>query len=116
MAPGAHRPVLETAADGQCACNVRCEPSGRRSSSAMDACHTSRGGKTTTLGKCAASSTMDPGKCCECEEFKEARPCAECANGAGGCVELCVENQLSKHVFIPVRGWLSKGDVCECFP
>ena len=65
------------------------------------ASHTSRGGKTTTLGKCAASSTTDPGKCCECEEFKEARPCAECAKGAGGCVELCVENQLSKHVFIP---------------
>jgi hypothetical protein len=80
------------------------------------ACHTSRGGKTTTLGKCAASSTTDPGKCCECEEFKEARPCAEWAKGVGGCAELCVENQLSLAGMCLYRGWLSKGDVCECFP
>ena len=50
----------------------------------------SAGGKTQR-GLCKFPASTDPGKCCECDEYVDPKPCAKCAASAGGCVELCIK-------------------------
>ena len=45
----------------------------------------------TQRGTCKFPASTDPGKCCECDEYIDPKPCAKCAASAGGCVGLCID-------------------------
>jgi hypothetical protein len=62
---------------------TKCAPNG------CDHACSAAGGKTRQ-GTCKFPASTDPGRCCECDEYADPKPCAKCAASAGGCVELCV--------------------------